>query len=212
MGGGKRPREQSEPACPRAPTPAERPLTADADEGERTGVEAGGAVSAFVQAAPVAAAGNAAASVKTRAPAALAWMRAAVSIDNARETALEDVPDAQLDPRLKAALRRGHMVTLFPVQSALWELLHSAHRQAHDVCVSAPTGSGKTLAYALPIVAALSVRVIPRLRALVVLPTHDLAEQVRRERAGLHAGSRRSKPMSATLPTGTGCLRLQAAV
>ena len=48
----------------------------------------------------------------------------------------------------------------------------------HDVCVSAPTGSGKTLAFVLPIVQALRNRVVPRVRALVVLPVQDLATQV----------------------------------
>ena len=42
----------------------------------------------------------------------------------------------------------------------------------------APTGSGKTLAYALPVVQALLPRVVPRLRALVLLPTRALAAQV----------------------------------
>ena len=40
----------------------------------------------------------------------------------------------------------------------------------HDVCVSAPTGSGKTLAFVLPIVQALKGRIVPKVRALVVLP------------------------------------------
>ncbi|TPX59249.1 hypothetical protein PhCBS80983_g02560 [Powellomyces hirtus] len=48
-----------------------------------------------------------------------------------------------------------------------------------DLCVSAPTGSGKTLAYALPIVETLIGRMVPRVRALIVLPTRDLAAQVK---------------------------------
>lgn len=48
-----------------------------------------------------------------------------------------------------------------------------------DLCVNAPTGSGKTLAYVVPIVETLSPRVVTRLRALVVLPTRDLALQAR---------------------------------
>ncbi|CAG8616479.1 15105_t:CDS:2, partial [Acaulospora colombiana] len=47
------------------------------------------------------------------------------------------------------------------------------------VCASAPTGSGKTLAYVVPIVEILSSRVVTRLRALVILPTRDLVQQVR---------------------------------
>lgn len=47
-----------------------------------------------------------------------------------------------------------------------------------DVCISAPTGSGKTLAYVLPIVQCLLTRVVPRVRALVLVPTRDLVHQV----------------------------------
>ena len=64
------------------------------------------------------------------------------------------------------------------MQATLWKALSGGACAAHDVCCVAPPGSGKTLAYALPLVASLSSRVVRRLRALVVLPTHDLALQV----------------------------------
>jgi ATP-dependent RNA helicase DDX51/DBP6 len=48
-----------------------------------------------------------------------------------------------------------------------------------DLCVSAPTGSGKTLSYVLPILESLQTRIIVRLRALIVVPTRDLAIQVK---------------------------------
>ena len=47
-----------------------------------------------------------------------------------------------------------------------------------DICVSAPTGSGKTLAFVLPIIQTLKFRTVPRIRALVILPVQDLANQV----------------------------------
>ena len=47
-----------------------------------------------------------------------------------------------------------------------------------DICASAPTGSGKTLAYALPIIQVLMNRVIIFLRAVIILPTRELASQV----------------------------------
>ncbi|NXV83056.1 DDX51 helicase, partial [Atlantisia rogersi] len=47
-----------------------------------------------------------------------------------------------------------------------------------DICVSAPTGSGKTLSFVIPIVQVLIDRVVCHVRALVVLPTKELAQQV----------------------------------
>lgn len=47
-----------------------------------------------------------------------------------------------------------------------------------DILVNAATGSGKTLAYAIPIVQDLSRRVVPKLRAVVLLPTRPLITQV----------------------------------
>ncbi|KAL3673779.1 hypothetical protein V7S43_001472 [Phytophthora oleae] len=47
-----------------------------------------------------------------------------------------------------------------------------------DICISAPTGSGKTLTYVVPIVQRLLPRVVCRVRALIVLPSRDLAVQV----------------------------------
>ncbi|KAJ2335984.1 ATP-dependent RNA helicase dbp6, partial [Coemansia sp. RSA 2681] len=69
--------------------------------------------------------------------------------------------------------------------AAVIPVLRTAHtlsrlrRHVRDLCVSAPTGSGKTLAFVLPIVEKLRVRLVVRLRALVVLPTKDLAHQVK---------------------------------
>lgn len=67
---------------------------------------------------------------------------------------------------------------LFPVQTVVWRETAGGYSTAHDVCVCAPTGSGKTLSYALPVLQALAGRRAPALRALVVLPTRDLAAQV----------------------------------
>ncbi|CAN0105308.1 unnamed protein product, partial [Laminaria digitata] len=50
--------------------------------------------------------------------------------------------------------------------------------QSRDICVSAPTGSGKTLVFVLGVLQALIRRRVARLRALVLLPSRDLAMQV----------------------------------
>lgn len=70
------------------------------------------------------------------------------------------------------------ITSLFPVQVAMWQETIGPGSFERDLCINSPTGSGKTLAYALPIVQMLSTRVIKCLRALVVLPTRDLALQV----------------------------------
>lgn len=48
-----------------------------------------------------------------------------------------------------------------------------------DVCGQAPTGSGKTLAFGVPLVASTAGSLPGRPRALVIVPTRELADQVR---------------------------------
>lgn len=76
------------------------------------------------------------------------------------------------------ALEKMGISSLFPVQLAVWQETVGPGGFERDLCVNSPTGSGKTLAYALPIVQMLSTRSVKCLRALVVLPTRDLALQV----------------------------------
>ena len=70
----------------------------------------------------------------------------------------------------------------FPVQRmVIPQLLRNNERlcvQPRDMCISAPTGSGKTIAYAVPILQSLRDRSIIRLRALLLLPSRELATQV----------------------------------
>lgn len=80
--------------------------------------------------------------------------------------------------RLEVALLNTGITSLFPVQVAVWQETVGPGSFERDLCVNSPTGSGKTLSYALPIVQMLSTRAIKCLRALVVLPTRPLAEQV----------------------------------
>lgn len=78
--------------------------------------------------------------------------------------------------------------SFFPVQAEVVPAVLGCVRQGllvgrggyrpRDICVSAPTGSGKTLAFVVPLVQALSERVVCEVRALVVLPTKELAQQV----------------------------------
>ncbi|KAL2129383.1 hypothetical protein VTI74DRAFT_7879 [Chaetomium olivicolor] len=66
----------------------------------------------------------------------------------------------------------------FAVQTAVLPLLLPSPDRQGDVVVAAPTGSGKTLSYVLPIVHDISKGRVTRLRALIVLPTRDLVQQV----------------------------------
>jgi ATP-dependent RNA helicase DDX51/DBP6 len=72
--------------------------------------------------------------------------------------------------------------SFFPVQRlVIPQLLRNNARlcvQPRDMCVSAPTGSGKTIAYAVPILQSLRNRSTVRLRALLLLPSRELATQV----------------------------------
>lgn len=113
----------------------------------------------------------------TKAPPVLPWMRAPVEIGSLKEVPLKDV--VLMDPRLRAALEKAGVSSLFPVQAAVWHETVGPGSEARDLCVCAATGSGKTFAYALPIVQGLASSIVTRLRALVVLPTRDLAVQVK---------------------------------
>lgn len=107
-----------------------------------------------------------------------------VTLDASTAIPFEDVRG--LDPRLAAAARETQgYVSLFPVQAAVWRELAGGLSTQHDLCICAPTGSGKTLSYALPVLQSLAAASggaqhgsVHLLRALVVLPTRDLAVQV----------------------------------
>ncbi|PIK46524.1 putative ATP-dependent RNA helicase DDX51 [Apostichopus japonicus] len=100
-----------------------------------------------------------------------------------------------LDERILAALAEMEISSFFPVQAEVIPLMLQSARHGiylgpggyhpGDLCVAAPTGSGKTLAFAVPIVQILINRVRQRFRALVVLPTKNLAAQVYKVFLGL---------------------------
>ncbi|CAN1249210.1 DEAD-box ATP-dependent RNA helicase 1 [Linum perenne] len=107
----------------------------------------------------------------------LPWMRHPVDVTQCEECPLDLLPC--LDHRLKDALQKAGFSSIFPVQVSVWQETVGPGAFERDLCINSPTGSGKTLAYALPIVQALSTRTVKCLRALVVLPTRDLAFQVK---------------------------------
>lgn len=114
---------------------------------------------------------------------ALPWMRSPIDITEIDQCSLDCVPF--LDPRLGRVLQKLGYTSLFPVQVAVWQETIGPGSFERDICINSPTGSGKTLAYALPIVQVLSTRAVKCIRALVVLPTRDLALQVKEVFAAL---------------------------
>lgn len=99
-----------------------------------------------------------------------------------------------LSQRMQNNLKSANFLEAFAVQAAvLPPLLAGAHDLSPDVrpdiLVNAATGSGKTLAYSIPIVEALSRRVIPKVRAIVLLPTKPLIQQVRSVMESLAKGT-----------------------
>lgn len=89
----------------------------------------------------------------------------------------------QLDKGIRKLLQKNGIKFLFPVQAEVIPWLLNSNKNANiifprDICVSAPTGSGKTLAFVLPVIQALKQYTVKKIRALVILPTQDLATQV----------------------------------
>ncbi|XP_044025588.1 ATP-dependent RNA helicase DDX51 [Siniperca chuatsi] len=99
---------------------------------------------------------------------------------------ISDIPG--LSAQLVKKLQNNGIQHLFPVQAeVIPAILQSAQQglligrggyKPRDICVSAPTGSGKTLAFVIPVIQVLMERVVCEVRALAVLPTKELAQQV----------------------------------
>ncbi|XP_078277301.1 ATP-dependent RNA helicase DDX51 [Rhinoraja longicauda] len=100
--------------------------------------------------------------------------------------AIEDVPG--IHPTLIQKLQASGIHSFFPVQAEVIPALLESSRHGlilgrggyrpSDICVSAPTGSGKTLAFVIPVIQALLHCSVCRVRALALLPTKELAQQV----------------------------------
>ena len=82
---------------------------------------------------------------------------------------------------LVSALTKRDLVDTFPVQ----EVTIPDVLAGKDVSGKAPTGSGKTLAFGLPLLARVKKAKGNRPRALILAPTRELAEQIKRDLAPL---------------------------
>ena len=93
--------------------------------------------------------------------------------------------DLQLKPELLTGLQELGFTTPTPIQASAIPLL----LQGHDVAGQAETGSGKTAAFGLPLLHSLNPD-LQQVQALVLVPTRELAVQVRQElkQLGKHIG------------------------
>jgi len=89
--------------------------------------------------------------------------------------------DLGVDADLVAALSAGGITMPFPIQ----RLTIADALAGRDVCGKAKTGSGKTLAFGLPIIQRVKPAESARPRAIVLVPTRELATQVTDELAPL---------------------------
>jgi superfamily II DNA/RNA helicase len=99
--------------------------------------------------------------------------------------------DLGVSPDFVAALEKMGRTSPFPVQA----LTIPDAMAGRDVCGKAKTGSGKTLAFGLPVLERVKAAEPRRPRALILVPTRELAVQVKDELAPL--GQARGTTVSA---------------
>ncbi|CAN3372158.1 hypothetical protein DIURU_004654 [Diutina rugosa] len=111
----------------------------------------------------------------------LDWLTQAHYVDPSRTVAFEDLGVSENTTK---NLAKMGFTEAFSVQVAVLEHFASLKSVVPrpdvkgDLLVNAATGSGKTLAYTVPIVESLQSRVVPRVRAVVIVPTKPLINQV----------------------------------
>jgi ATP-dependent RNA helicase RhlE len=82
--------------------------------------------------------------------------------------------DFSFDPRISAGIRTAGYTKPTPIQEQAIPVV----LQGRDVLGIAQTGTGKTAAFALPILQRLTKGPLRQVRALIVAPTRELAEQI----------------------------------
>ena len=97
-----------------------------------------------------------------------------------------------LDPRIVAGIKGVGYTTPTPIQQQAIPVV----LQGRDVLGTAQTGTGKTAAFMLPILQKLLKGPQRRVRALIVAPTRELAEQIHTMSVGL---ARHTKVRSMTV-------------
>ncbi|KAG7664312.1 DBP6 [[Candida] subhashii] len=124
----------------------------------------------------------------------LDWLATAIYSSPTDTKRFSDI--TQLSPFMQKNLLNNGFTHAFSVQIAVLDLmLQDIQNQKlqpdimGDILVNASTGSGKTLAYSIPIIEALHTRIVPRVRAIVLVPTKPLINQVRSTMLSLSKGT-----------------------
>ena len=92
--------------------------------------------------------------------------------------------DLGLDKRLMAGIRSAGYTTLTPIQNKAIPLAI----EGRDLLGLAQTGTGKTAAFAIPLLQKLSAGYTGKIRALVIAPTRELADQIHQHISQLSSG------------------------
>lgn len=114
------------------------------------------------------------------------FLAAPTTIPSTRKAPFKDLGVSE---KIRHRLEKRGFSQAFAVQSAIIPLLLRKPFEHEDLLVSAATGSGKTLGYAIPIIQSLSQRRYVCLRAMVIVPTRELVNQVRDEFEAVASGT-----------------------
>src|SRR4030042_2312088 len=90
------------------------------------------------------------------------------------------------DPRVGAGVKAAGYTTPTPIQHQAIPVV----LEGRDVLGLAQTGTGKTAAFLLPILQRLTKGPLRQVRALIVAPTRELAEQIHQMSADLGKATR----------------------
>jgi superfamily II DNA/RNA helicase len=101
--------------------------------------------------------------------------RVGLSLPLERSSPISSFVDLGVNAPLARRLRDLGITSPLPIQAATI----SDALSGRDICGQAPTGSGKTIAFAVPLVTQAKGAKPGRPRALVLVPTRELADQVR---------------------------------
>ncbi len=90
------------------------------------------------------------------------------------------------DPRISAGIKHAGYINPTPIQQKAIPVV----LKRHDLLGLAQTGTGKTAAFLLPILQLLSSTPSRKIRALIIVPTRELAEQIHQTAVTLGKNSR----------------------